>query len=292
MPNHNRSSAWLGGLSPWELLRRTARESWQDEVFGQAGRMAFYHFLALFPAVLLFLTITAHFPQFGDRMVFPDQVSQLFQTIVEELNQHARARLPLLPVLAGAAWAGLNATWAMVYGLNIAFELEERRSNTRLAATVVGLAATLALTGSIALSLVFFGRTLHAHYHHATVALRLVEWVTLVTALLFSFAVLYRFAPNLETARWQWSTPGALCALVLWIGAAAGARLYFGHFNDYSRSYGHLNSAVMLLLWLYASNAAVLIGGEMNSEIEKAAAEPAGSVDASGHRDNAHRRAA
>jgi membrane protein len=302
MAHVKRRSGWFGGLSVWELVRRTARESWHDEVFGQAGRMAFYHFLALFPALLLFLTIATHLPHLGDRMksaiqdmsaqILPNQVSQLFQALVEELNQHARARIPVLPVLGGAAWAGLNATWAMVYGLNIAFEVEERRSTPRLAATVVGLAVTLALTASIALSLIFFGRSLHGNLHAAAIALRAVEWLTLLAALLFSFAMLYRFAPNLENARWQWSTPGALCALLLWMAATAGAHIYFGYFNDYSRSYGHLNSAVMLLLWLYLSNAAVLIGGEMNSEIEKAVAEPAGAVDSDGHRNGSHARAA
>jgi len=82
---------------------------------------------------------------------------------------------------------------------------------------------------------------------------------------------LYRFGPNLDERRWQWSTPGAACALILWIAATFGARIYFDHFNDYSRSYGHLNGAVMLMLWLYVTNGAILIGGEMNSEIEKAA---------------------
>ena len=296
MANGKPSSGRLGGLSLWELLRRTSRESWQDEVFGQAGRMAFYDFLALFPAVLVFLTIAMHFPHLGDRMksaiqdisgqVLPNQVSRLFQAILEELNQHARARLPLLPVLAGAVWAGLNATWAMVYGLNIAFEVEENRSKPALAITVLGLALSLASTGTVAVSLIFIGRTLHGHFRAATLALRAAEWTIVVASLLFSFAVLYRFGPNLQNARWRWSTPGALCALILWIAAAVGARIYFGYFNDYSRSYGHLNTAVMLLLWLYLSNAAVLIGGEMNSEIEKAAAEPADAVDAGGHRNN------
>ncbi|HEX3571093.1 MAG TPA: YihY/virulence factor BrkB family protein [Acidobacteriaceae bacterium] len=302
MTNRNRNSGWLGGLSFFELARRTTRESWQDELFGQAGRMAFYHFLALFPALLVFLAVTTHVPHIGDHLknaiqdmsgqVLPNQVSKLFQAIVEELNQHARSRVPLLPVIGGATWAALNATWALIYGLNIAFEVAEKRSKPRLALTIVGLAATLAMTATVALALILFGRTLHGHFHAAVFVLRFAEWAILVVTLLFSFSLLYRFAPNLEDARWQWSTPGAICALLLWVSATVGARIYFGRFNDYSRSYGHLNSAVMLLLWLYLSNAAVLIGGEMNSEIEKAAAGPTGAVQSDGHRSNRGRRAA
>jgi membrane protein len=84
---------------------------------------------------------------------------------------------------------------------------------------------------------------------------------------------LYRFAPNLRDHRWRWSTPGAWLALFVWIGGTMVVRFYFEHVNNYRRSYGPLNSVVMLLLWLYVANAAVLLGGEMNSEIEKAGAQ-------------------
>jgi uncharacterized BrkB/YihY/UPF0761 family membrane protein len=118
----------LGGLSVPDLLRRTARESWEDEVFGQGGRMAFYHFLAIFPSLLIFFLISAHVPQLGDHtrnalremssQVLPDQVSQLIQNVMDELNQRARSGVQLIPVCAGALWAALNGTWAMIYGLN------------------------------------------------------------------------------------------------------------------------------------------------------------------------------
>lgn len=284
----------LGGLSLRDLLRRTARESWQDEVFGQAGRMAFYHFIAIFPLLLVFFSVTARVPYLDGPMksairdmsnqVLPNQVSQLFQAMMEELSQHADSHVPLLPVLAGATWATLNATWAMIFGLNTAYEVKEDRPKLRLGVTVFLLAVTLAVTAIVALLLILLGRVLRGKLDAAAIALRGAEWAILAVALLLAFAVLYRFAPNLRNARWKWSTPGAVCALILWLAAAAGARVYFGRFNDYSRSYGHLNSAVMLLLWLYLSNAAMLIGGEMNSEIEKAIAEPAGAVEGDGHR--------
>jgi membrane protein len=293
MADPKQTSWTLGGLSLYELARRTIRESWHDEVFGQAGRMAFYHFIAIFPLLLVFLTVTTRIPHLGDHMknaiqdmssqVLPNQVSQLFQAMVEELNQHAHQHFPIIPVLGGATWAALNATWAMVFGLNIAYEVEENRPKPRLAITIAGLALSLAVTVTLALFLIFFGRAMRGHLHASAILLRIAEWGILTVSLLLCFAILYRFAPNLSNARWQWSTPGAICALILWIAATLGARLYFGHVNDYSRSYGHLNSAVMLLLWLYVSNGAVLIGGELNSEIEKAIAEPA-AIEKDGHR--------
>ena len=127
---------------------------------------------------------------------------------------------------------------------------------------------SLAVTGSIAVLLVFCSAYLPAHFHGGAIALRVLEWLVLAASLSFSFALLYRFAPNLRDCEWRWSTPGAFCALLLWIGSTFAARVYFDHVN-YARSYGQLSGAVMLLLWLYVTNGAILIGGEMNSEIEK-----------------------
>ena len=279
MRNRMRNLWTLGGLSFPELLRRTARECWQDEVFGQGGRMAFYHFLAIFPSLLIFFVISTRVPHLGDHMknalqdltreILPNQASKMFQDIMNELNNRPHSGVPFISVCVGALWAALNGTWAMVYGLNKAYEVNEHRSWRELSLTIGGLTFFLGFVGSMAVFLVFCSAYLQARFHGGAIALRVLEWTVLAGALLCAFAVLYRYAPNLRDCAWRWSTPGALCAVVLWITATFATRLYFGHVNNYSRSYGHLNGVVMLLLWLYVSNGAILIGGEMNSEIEK-----------------------
>jgi membrane protein len=283
MPDRMRNLWTLGGLSFADLLRRTVRECWHDEVFGQGGRMAFYHFLAIFPSLLVLFTICARVPHVGDHMknalqdlisqVLPNQASQLFQVITDELNDHTHSNVPLISVCAAGLWAALNGTWAMIYGLNKAYEVVEHRSWWEIAITITGLTFFLVFVGSMAVFLIFCTAYLRAQFHGSAIALRLLEWLVLTGALSFSFAVLYRYAPNLRDCAWRWSTPGAFCAVVLWIGSTIATRLYFEHVNNYSRSYGHLNGVVMLLLWLYVSNGAILIGGEMNSEIEKNIAE-------------------
>jgi membrane protein len=277
------ANVWtLAGLSLPDLLQRTVRASWEDEVFGQGGRMAFYHFLAIFPSLLVFFTVSARVPHFGDHVknalqelstqVLPARVSLLLQQVMDELNQSTRSGIHLISIIAGASWAALNGTWAMIYGLNKAYEVEERRSWWELMATIAGLTLFLAFMGSAAVLLTFWSAYLQAQLHGGAIALRVLDWLVLAVSLSFSFAVLYRFAPSLRDHEWRWSTPGALCAVVLWIGSTFAARLYFDHVNNYARSYGHLNGVVMLLLWLYVTSGAILIGGEMNSEIEKAAA--------------------
>jgi membrane protein len=256
--------------------------------------MAFYQFLAIFPSLLVLFAISTRVPHLGDHMrnalpdlsgqVLPNQVSQLLQKITGELNQRNRSGVQLISICAGALWAALNGTWAMIYGLNNAYEVEERRTWWQLAVTISGLTLSLAVTGSIAVFLIFWGAYLQAYLHGGAITLRILEWLILTVMLSISFAVLYRFGPSLRDHEWRWCTPGALCALVLWIGTTLASRAYFEHVNNYARSYGQLNGVVMLLLWLYVTNGAILIGGEMNSEIEKAVAQGRNSPEPGAHR--------
>lgn len=270
----------LGGLSMAEVLRRTIRESWRDDVFGQGGRMAFYQFLAIFPALLIGFTVVTHVPHLSGHLkgslrdvstqLFPAKVSQLFQGMLTDFTTRPRLGLRLLTVFAAAVWAAHNGTWAMIWGLNRAYEVEERRSWWELTVRIVVLTVCMTAVACMALLLIFFSAFLQAHVNGSLVFLRVLEWLTLAVSLWFVFVLLYRFAPNLREHALRWSTPGALCALVLWLASTLAAHIYFDHINNYRRSYGPLNGVVMLLLWLYASNGALLIGGEMNSEIQKA----------------------
>jgi membrane protein len=100
----------------------------------------------------------------------------------------------------------------------------------------------------------------------------ILQWTITAILLLFSTAVIYRFGPNLNDRRWQWSIPGAVLATALWIPLTSLLRFYAEHFSS-STIYGRSNAVVTLLLWLYITSASIFIGGEANSEIEKAAAE-------------------
>jgi membrane protein len=276
----------IGGLSLYELAKRTVRASWRDAVFGQGSRMAFYHFLAIFPSLLIFLVLVLRLTPADApvrdaildlaRQVLPADASSLLQQVLDELHQRALSGVHLAPAFCGAVWAACNGMWALMFGLNTAYEVQERRPLWKLAIILTGLTISLALAGSIAVFIIAFGAHIAANFsgqHLSFVGLRTLQWAVVVALLLFSFALLYRFAPNLQNHKWRWSTPGALFAVFCWIGSTIAVRFYFERLSDYRRSYGHLSSVVMLLLWLYVSNGAILIGGEMNSEIEKAGAQ-------------------
>jgi membrane protein len=285
----------LRGLSWHEWIRRTCRRSWKDEVFAQAARLAFYYFLAISPAVLLLLLLLKLFASTGSELrntlldsfqqILPQDVSALIAKTTGELNSKANAGVGALWAASGAAWASLNGTWAMIAGFNRAYEVKESREWWRILIIAFGLTISLEVMGLITLGAMLYsslaGSIMREHLGiHAQWSLlwRMIQWPLIVVLLLFSFASIYRFAPNLKDRRWQWSVPGALVATVLWVGSTQLLRVYDEQFSSYRRIYGPLKPAAVLLLWLYFTGAAILIGGEANSEIEKAAAE-AGHAD-------------
>lgn len=263
---------------------RTWHETWEDEVFGQAGRLAFYHFLAIFPCLLLLFFLLSHFATAETRLrstlvecldrLLPQQSSALLESMISQLRDTAHTGVVRWSAGAGAAWAAVNGTWAVMAGLNIAYEVKEERPLWKLLAIAFALTVSLAILFLIALTLVVY-----VSQWLPALGVRLVQWPILAALLLASFALLYRFGPNLKDRRWRWSTPGAAAALVLWLSAAGLMRLYSAHFHSYGLIYKQLNGAATLLLWFYFTSAAVLIGGEMNSEIEKAAREKGGQAE-------------
>lgn len=281
-PDNVFMSMWdLGGLSVRELLQRTIRESWEDEVFGQAGRLAFYYFIALFPMLLLLLMPLAMLARTGAAMrdllsgsfqrFLPQSAALLVTGAIRDLDTDAHTGGALLIVTAlSAIWAGTNASWAMIVGLNTAYETKEDRDWSQ----IIKAAAALAL----AVFAVVFAGLLAAHYVGATlergaparVLIHITEWGAISGILLISFALFYRFGPNLRKRRWQWSTPGAVFGAMLWIGATLLFREWFDRFSSYPRIYGRAAAAAMLLMWMYMTSATVLLGAELNSEIEKA----------------------
>lgn len=288
----------LRGLSWREWITRTVRRSWEDEVFAQAARLAFYYFLGIFPAVLLLLLLLKTFAGTGSELrntlldsfqqILPQDVSALITKAIGELNARAVAGTGALSAALGSAWATLNGTWAMISGLNRAYEVKENRPWRRVLSITFGLTISLQAAGLIALGAMLYGSRAgtvigqHLGVHPQSPLLwRLMQWPLIVALLLFSFAALYRFGPNLKDRRWQWSIPGAIVATALWLTSTLLFRIYDELFSSNRRIYGPQKPVAMLLLWLYFTGAAILIGGEANSEIEKAAAE-AGDGDVRG----------
>jgi membrane protein len=284
----------LRGLSWRELAKRTYRKSWDDEIFGQSARMALYFFFALFPILLLLLILLGKSAGPGSewhaalrdsfKQVLPPDASALMTQTIQQISVGAASGTGAVLAALYAAWGSLNGTWAVITGLNKAYEVKEKRPGRQLLFIMFALTISLSALGLIALAAIVYGnragKIAGQHFGmspHFEFVWRIGQWTIIVIVLFFSFAVLYRFGPNLKDRRWQWSIPGAVVAVTLWVPATLALREYQQHFGS-SRIYGQLNAVALLLLWLYVTGAAIFIGGETNSEIEKAGAE-------AGHRD-------
>jgi membrane protein len=171
----------------------------------------------------------------------------------------------------------VNGTWAMMVGLNKAYEVKEDRQWWRIIMIAFGLTASLGTMGLIPLGLIYYGSRAGAAAGQqlgaptpSSFLLGFIQWPIIVALLFVSIASLYRFRPNLKGQRWRWSTRGAVVATVFWVASTLLFRIYQEHFGSSQRIYGGLKPVVTLLLWLYFTGAAILVAGEANSEIEKA----------------------
>jgi membrane protein len=150
----------------------------------------------------------------------------------------------------------------------------------------IGLTIALSVLIITALGLVVGGGRIADWLVHAyslgsmfAVTWKVVQWPVVLAFMVLAFALIYYFAPDVREQSWQWLTPGAALGVVIWLLVSLGFRLYLHFFNSYSKTYGSLGAVIILMLWLYFTAAAILIGGEVNAEIEHAAAEQ-GAPDA------------
>ena len=168
----------------------------------------------------------------------------------------------------------------LISTLNAAYEVHEGRSWLKIHAISVGLTITVSMLIIAALALVFEGGRLVKWMSHAfglssffLITGGVLQWTLGLTFIVLAFALIYYFAPDVKERHWYWITPGSVVGVVLWAIASAALRVYLHFFNSYSKSYGSLGAVIILMLWFYITGLAFLVGGEINSTIEHAAAE-------------------
>ena len=168
---------------------------------------------------------------------------------------------------------------SVITTLNAAYDVKESRRwwKRRLLAIVLTVAFSLFIVAT--LTLLVFGPKLGAVIAEwfglgrlFTVAWNVISVPIVILCALIGVGLVYQLAPNLRQ-RWRWFTPGAVLAVVLWLGMSFGLRLYVQHFANYSATYGSIGGVILLMLWLYLTSVVLLLGAEVNAEIEKAARE-------------------
>ncbi|MGC2418436.1 MAG: YihY/virulence factor BrkB family protein [Candidatus Acidiferrales bacterium] len=281
-------SIWrLGGLPVWQLARNVLRDISANNFFGRASELAFDFLFALFPLLLFMLTLIGAFTSHrtdvqGALLAYisdflPSAAFALLNATVNDLAANATGgKLTFGIVLA--LWFASGGARSMISALNLAYRVQEVRSWIKVRAIALFLTFLIAILLLAALALVLIsGRAvdwLGAALSLAPEAVALwkaLQWPAAVVFMLLSYALIYYFGPNLENRRWHWITPGSAFGVLLWLAASLGLRGYLHFFNTYGATYGSLGAVMILLVWLYVTGLAFLIGGEINAEIERAA---------------------
>ena len=270
---------------PWngwyDILWRTYREMQSDRLLSIAGGVAFFVLLAIFPAIT---ALVSAYALFFNASTIIDNLSMLNDVVpgnVLSIVHEQAARIAsnsgrtlstgLVVGLLVSLWSAMSGVKAIIDALNVIYEQKESRSFIKLnlvalAFTLAGFAAFLLAIGAIVvLPLVLSPIGLGSLTETLT---RIARWPVLFLVLLLGLAVLYRYGPDRRAARWQWVSLGSVFAAVTWIVASFLFSWYLTSFANYNATYGSLGAVVGLMIWLWISTIVVLLGAELNAEIE------------------------
>src|SRR5215469_7761726 len=266
-----------------EVLKRTWKEAHRDDVWGRSAELSYYFLLSLFPLLICMIALLRVFSDAGAHLrqevmlffvgVLPVSTSELIQKTLGEVNEtHSGSKLSF--GLLFSIWTATAGMSAVMETLNAAYEVRETRSFVQRNAIAIGLTLVTAALMLAAAAIVVTGASATPAPERLTliILLKAAEWLAAISLVLLGFALIYFLAPDIKQQKWHWVTPGAVAGLMLWLLASIALRIYLYFFDTYSLTYGSLGAVIILMLWFYLTGASVLIGAEINSVIEDAAA--------------------
>jgi membrane protein len=286
-------SLWdLQGVPAKVIAKNTWNAMFDDNLLGRSAELGFYFLFALFPTLLAACTVLGlaarsaahiyeHLLQYLSLVVPPSALG----TVLDAFNQTTAAASSgkLTFGLVAALWSASVGFSAIQTTLNIVYRVKETRPYWRARLSAIGVTFVLAIVITLMLSSLlaadFFARLVHVHLYHrwladlAAGALRTAGWLVATAFLSLLFALIYYFGPDVKVSQWRWLTPGSALGMLGWVVASLCLRVYVHYFNNYSATYGSLGTVIILLTWFYMSGLMLLLGGEINSEIEAAVQE-------------------
>lgn len=286
--------------SLWDLqgipLRVVAVRTWKcflaDNLLGRAAELGFYFLFALFPTLfcassLLGLAARSASSIYDKLLHYLAIVipQAAMGTVLATFNETTAAATSgkLTFGIVAALWSASVGFSAIQDSLNVVYKVTETRSYLRARFSAIGVTLVLSVLVTLTLSTMLTSdllvRLARLHIDHAflsgaaVVATRCLGWLIVMGLITLFFAVIYYWAPNVKKNCWRWLTPGSAVGILVWILASIGFRVYLYFFNNFSVTYGSLGAVIILLMWFYITGLTLLLGAEINSQIEAAAAE-------------------
>jgi membrane protein len=271
----------IPGKGWWQIVRRGMKEFTADQMPLMAAGVAFYAFLALVPtliaATLVYGLVTG--PEEAKQQVkdlasvLPPEAATLVGGQMTDLATAKSSGLGigLVISLALALWSASGATGNLITAVNVAYDEKDQRNFVKKRGLALFLTAGGILVFVVTASLVAVFPAVANALHIGgifRVGLEGLRWVVLLVVLMAALAVLYRLAPDRDDPKFTWTSVGAVAAVVIWVIASVVFTIYVS-FGGYSKTYGALAGIVVLLMWLWLSLVAVLLGAEINAEMEK-----------------------
>jgi membrane protein len=262
-----------------DIAKRTAKEVKQDQVPLLSAGVAFYTLLSLFPAIIAGVSIYGLVadPETVRRQLdeltkmLSPETATIIGTQIRQVTSGAGGALGLATVIGilTALWSASSGMKALITGVNLAYDETETRKFAKLRGLSLLLTVGAMVLMAVALTLIVAFPALADGWPAAlrwTVGV--LRWVVLAALLVGALAVLYRFAPNRDEPKWTWVSWGSGIATLLWILASVGFSVYANSFGNYNKTYGALAGVIILMFWLYLTALVVLVGAELNTEME------------------------
>ena len=285
----------LSGTGKKAVFKRALREFKQDNVTDLAAALTYYGVLSLFPALIALVSILGLFGQDAGKTlienlgsVAPGPAKTIITNAVTSLTSHpSKAGILFIVGILAALWSASGYVAAFMRASNAIYDMPEGRPIWKTLPTRVGTTLVLVvLLVIVALAVVLTGPVvdqvgkLFGLGSTLLTVWSIAKWPVLLLVVSFMFAFLYWAAPNVKQPGFKWVSPGGLFATVVWVVASLLFAFYVANFSSYEKTYGTLGGVISFLVWLWISNIALLLGAEINAELERGRRIEAGEVDA------------
>jgi membrane protein len=274
----------LGKRSWWGVLKRTVSEFRADNLTDWAAAMTYYAILSIFPALIVLVSILGLAGDSATNAVLdninelgPGPAQDIISGAIKQIaSSQGTAGIAFVLGLLAALWSASGYVGAFSRASNVMYETEEGRPFWKLRPLQIGMTLVLLLLVAVSAIAVVISGPLTSEVGKlfgvegtAVTLFNIIKWPVIVVVVITMLAILYYGAPNVRHPGFRWITPGGVLAVVLWILASIGFAFYVANFGSYNKTYGSLAGVIVFLVWLWISNVAVLLGAEMNAELER-----------------------